>query len=229
MRGGPDNAEGVRLVAFDFDGTLIDSHATIVAAMIEAFAGRGWPAPAATDVRDIIGLPLDAAVARLLPADTRDRAEIDAIGVRYKSAYAAKTARSDHIDPLFPGVRDILDLLDGAGILLGIVTSKSRRGLARALASHALAARFVTLQTVDDGPGKPNPFLLERAMAEAGALAASTVMIGDTTYDIETARNAGVDAIGVAWGAHRPEALRAAGARTVVQRFEELPFSLRLT
>jgi phosphoglycolate phosphatase len=229
MDGGPDSAENLRLVAFDFDGTLVDSHATIVAAMIEAFEGRGRAAPAAPAVRDIIGLPLGPAVARLLPPGAPDQAEIAAIGDNYRTAYAALTARRDHVDPLFCGVREVLDLLDAAEILSGIVTSKSRRGLVRALASHDLVDRFVTLQTVDDGPGKPHPFLLERAMAEAGASPESTLMIGDTTYDIETARNAGVEAIGVAWGAHQPAALRAAGARTVLARFDELASNLGIT
>lgn len=229
MHGGPDCAEGMRLVAFDFDGTLVDSHATIVAAMIEAFDGHGRAPPAAAAVRDIIGLPLDASVTRLLPPGAHDQAEIAAIGGRYRTAYTARTARPGHIDPLFPGVREILDLLDAHGMLYGIVTSKSRGGLARALAKHHLDTRFVTLQTADDGPCKPHPFLLERAMAAAGASAAGTVMIGDTTYDIEMAGNAGVDAIGVAWGAHEREALRAAGARCVLEGLEELPIRLGLT
>ena len=216
-------AEDIRLVAFDFDGTLVDSHASIVAAMIEAFERRGREPPSAAAVRDIIGLPLEAAIAQLLPGAARDEAEIVTICGHYRTAYAAKTARPDHLDPLFPGVRETLDHLDASGILSAIVTSKSRRGLAQALGSHGLAARFATLQTADDGPGKPNPTLLERAMAEAGSSPASTVMIGDTTYDMETARNAGVEAIGVSWGAHAPEALRAAGARTVLGRLDELP------
>ena len=218
--------DAIRLVAFDFDGTLVDSHATIVAAMIEAFEGHGRLPPAAAAVRDIIGLPLDASVMRLLPPGSDDQAEIAAIGGRYRSAYAAKTTEPGHIDPLFPGVREVLDLLDAHGTAYGVVTSKSRRGLTRALAQHGLGARFVTLQTADDGPCKPHPFLLERAMATAGAAPTSTVMIGDTTYDVEMARNAGVEAIGVAWGAHEPGALRAAGARAVLGRLEELPSHL---
>ena len=223
------SGEGIALVAFDFDGTLVDSHATIVAAMIEAFERHGREPPSAPAVRDIIGLPLDASIARLLPGAARNDAEIVAIGGHYRTAYTEMVARPDHLDPLFPGVRETLDRLDAFGVVSGIVTSKSRRGLARALAVHDLAARFVTLQTTDDGPGKPDPYLLDRAMTEAGALPANTVMVGDTTYDIETARNAGVEAIGVSWGAHAPDALRAAGARTVLGRFDELAPSLRIT
>ncbi len=229
MHGRRDNAKGIRLVAFDLDGTLVDSHATIIATMIAAFESRGRPPPPANAVRHIIGLPLDASVARLLPPDARDPAEIAAIGGHYRTVYGATTARSDHIDPLFPGVREVLDILDAAGAVCGVVTSKSRRGLTRVLDRHGLGARFVTLQTADDGPCKPNPFLLERAMATAGAPATNTVMIGDTTYDIEMARNAGVEAIGVSWGAHDPQALRDAGARVVLERFEELPHNLGMT
>ena len=228
MHGGPQSAD-IRFVAFDFDGTLVDSHATIIAAMIAAFEAHGRPAPPAAAVRDIIGLPLDASVARLLPPGTQDAVDIVAIGGGYRTAYGARTARPDHIDALFPGVREVLDFLDSAGVVSGIVTSKSRRGLERVLDRHDLRSRFVTLQTADDGPCKPHPFLLERAMEQAGASPAHTVMVGDTTYDIEMARHAGVDAIGVSWGAHDATALRGAGARTVLGRLEDLPNDLGMT
>jgi phosphoglycolate phosphatase len=115
-----------------------------------------------------------------------------------------------------------LEALEREGILLGVATGKSMRGLTATLAHHDLARFFVTLQTADVGPGKPDPAMVRRALAESGADAADTVMIGDTVFDIEMARRAGVGAIGVAWGYHEEEELHAAGAHRVVRDGHEL-------
>ena len=125
-------------------------------------------------------------------------------------------------EPLFPGVREILAKLDRPEILLGIATGKNRRGLLHSLEQHGLTKHFAVLKTADDGPGKPHPEILERAMAELGVPAAQTVMIGDTVYDMALARNAGAEAIGVAWGYHEAEELMAAGAGCIVESFAEL-------
>ena len=107
--------------------------------------------------------------------------------------------------------------LRGAGWTLGVATGKSDRGLTGCLTMHGIFDLFVTLQTADRHPSKPHPAMLEMAMAEAGALPGDTVMIGDTTYDIEMARAAGCRAIGVAWGYHAPEELFAVGAEAVAE------------
>jgi phosphoglycolate phosphatase len=91
------------------------------------------------------------------------------------------------------------------------------------LERHGLERRFVTLQCGDRGPGKPHPAMLERAMEETGAAVADTVMIGDTTFDMLMARNAGVHAVGVEWGYHPPDELRGAGAHTLVGAFAHVP------
>jgi len=107
--------------------------------------------------------------------------------------------------------------------LLGVATGKSRVGLLKTLEGHGLQGRFVTLQTSDLAPGKPNPDLLLRAMDEAGVERNATVMIGDTTYDMEMAVNARTRAVGVAWGYHAPEELLATGAKGVAETFSQLP------
>jgi len=109
---------------------------------------------------------------------------------------------------------------------LGIATGKSRRGLLAGLKRHGLHRQFVTLQTADDGPAKPHPESLFRAMADVGARPAETVVVGDTTFDMEMAGNAKATAIGVAWGYHAPAELRASGAARIVERFADLPEAL---
>jgi phosphoglycolate phosphatase len=142
----------------------------------------------------------------------------------YKEAAIAQRLAPDHCEPLFPGLVETLDRLEMAGFLLGIATGKARRGLDFTLATHNLVGRFVTLQTNDVvAAGKPAPDMVIQAMVETGAVPASTVVIGDTTYDIEMARNAGVPAIGVAWGYHDENVLSKAGALHIINNFGELP------
>lgn len=210
----------IRLAVFDCDGTLVDSEASIVAAMRGAFAAHGFAEPTAAAVRRVIGLPLKAAIARLIP-DADDLFH-DKLTAGYKEVFADLRRRGLALDPLYPGAPEALEAFVSSGWLLGIATGKSRRGLLETLERHGIRERFVTLQTSDIGPGKPYPDMLLRAMAESGAEAAATVMIGDTTFDVEMARRAGVMAIGVSWGYHNGDELPAAGADALVNDFGDL-------
>ena len=205
----------VRLAVFGCDGTLVDSQHTIIACMEMAFAAAGFAAPTAEAVRRVVGLPLAASVARLDPALAPP--ECDRVAELYKQAFTDMRRDSGLNEPLFPGVRELLDALVAEGVILGVATGKGRRGLRITLEHHGLIERFTTLQTADDAPGKPHPEMLRRAMAETGADPAATAMIGDTTYDILMALNAGTAAIGVGWGYHPPEELKAAGAHEVAE------------
>ena len=140
----------------------------------------------------------------------------------YGEAFARSRAEGSLVEALYPGAADTVHALDDAGDLLGVATGKSRRGLTATLAHHGLSDRFVTLQTSDLAPGKPQPDMALRAMAETGADPQRTVMIGDTTYDMMMARNAGIAAIGVAWGYHGVADLEAAGASAIVESFDAL-------
>lgn len=209
-----------RFIVFDVDGTLLDSQHTVVHCMSEAFAAQGLPVPAAAAIRATIGLKLDIAIASLMPAPERARAADLVEG--YRTAFFTLQDTPEHDEPLFPGTLEMLDALTHPEVFLGIATGKNRRGLERVLKRHDLAPRFHNFKTADDGPGKPHPHLLEVAMAEVGAEPADTVMVGDTTYDIEMARNAGCVALGVNWGNHSEDRLRQAGAHHVISHFAEL-------
>lgn len=211
----------LRLAVFDLDGTLVDSQHVIVGCMTEAFTGEGVPVPTVDAIRRIIGLPLEECVARLAPGETA--ASCARLVDAYKAAFFACRQRPDHDEPLFMGALEAIAALENDGWLLGIATGKAMRGLKAVIERHGLERRFVTLQTADMNPGKPNPAMLEKAMAETGVARAHTVMIGDTSYDMLMARNARVHAIGVGWGNHPVDELLEAGAHALVNTYAELP------
>jgi phosphoglycolate phosphatase len=205
----------LKLVVFDCDGTLVDSQHMIVAAMERAFAGFGIATPGRADILSIVGLSLDEAVRRLVPPTTD--IIIPELAEAYKSAFGALRRDMAHQEPLYPGVRETLHALaNEPGVVLGVATGKSRRGLAAVLEREGFTDLFITLQTADTHPSKPHPAMLQAAMAEAGTEAHRTLMVGDTTYDIGMARDAGARAIGVAWGYHPVAELEAAGAHRVL-------------
>ncbi len=215
---------GLKLAVFDCDGTLVDSQHHIVAAVVETWRRHDLPPPAAALVRTGIGLPLHQTLSRLAPDG--DAALHDSLTDTYKAVYTAMRQQPDHWEPLYPGVVETLDRLSAAGWLLGIATGKAKRGLLAVLDMHALKDRFVVLRTADDGPGKPHPFMLTSAMSEIGVEPADTVMIGDTSFDIEMARAAGTLAVGVSWGYHPIEMLQAAGAHHLVHDYSTLAATL---
>ncbi|MBW6522947.1 HAD-IA family hydrolase [Sphingomonas sp. RHCKR47] len=211
----------VRLAIFDCDGTLVDSHANICRAMESAFAGVRVTPPSREAIRGIVGLSLVEAVAALAP--DAEPAFHTAVAADYKTAFQRMRADgSFEAEPLYDGVVDALDELGRQGWILGIATGKSDRGLSHVLAHHGLTDRFVTLQTADRHPSKPHPSMIHAAVAEAGADPHLTVMIGDTSYDMQMARNAGVRAIGVTWGYHDAAVLRGSGAHAVIDRYADL-------
>lgn len=215
------NADNVRLAVFDCDGTLVDGQHSIILAMHEAFRAEGLPEPPAADVRRIVGLPLMDAVTRLAPAG--DPACLMAVGRNYRAFYKQIRQSPRHVEPMFPGVLETLEIFRESGFELAVATGKSRAGLAATLEYHGLSGYFTTLKTSDDGPGKPNPHMLIYAMADTGAGPDRTVMIGDTVFDMEMAVSARVNAIGVAWGYHEDAELEAAGAAAIARSFAELP------
>ena len=209
-----------RLALFDCDGTLVDSQAAICRAMDDCFEAHGLAPPDRHATRRIVGLSLPEAMRALLP-DGEDALHVS-LTEGYKSAFFRHRSQGLVEEPLFDGVAQALDRLDAAGWLLGVATGKSDRGLRFCLERHGLHARFVTLQTADRHPSKPHPAMLNAAIAEAGASPETTVMIGDTSFDMMMAVAGGAHPLGVDWGYHAPEELRAAGAVEVVETAEQL-------
>ena len=212
----------LRLVIFDVDGTLVDSQADILGAMAASFALQGLEVPSRAAVLSIVGLSLNEAMARLVP-DLPEalRAELVA---GYKQAYMGARVASDtrQTSPLYPGAREVLQMLSRQpDTLLGVATGKSQRGLEALIASHGLDGLFFTRQVADHHPSKPHPSMLLAALRETGVEPADAVMVGDTSYDMEMARFAGIRGIGVSWGYHAPAALTA--ATRVIDRFDDLP------
>ncbi len=211
-----------RLAVFDCDGTLVDSQANICVACEIAFEDAGLQPPPRAAIRRIVGLSLVEAMRVLLPE--ADEPTHRMLAERYKDAFRAMRSNGTLIDePLFDGIADVLRDLTEDGWVLGVATGKSDRGLAHILEHHAITDRFVTLQTADRHPSKPDPAMLLAAMAEAGASAEDTAMIGDTSFDMAMAKAAGVRAVGVAWGYHGVHELADAGADVVATAVADLP------
>ncbi len=216
----------LRLIIFDVDGTLVDSQGDIVASMNHAFAAIGAPAPERAAIIGIIGLSLDVAMPRLAPG--LEAAAHDALVEEYKRSYMGRRAEAGAAEssPLFPGTRQMLESLGTrADLLLGIATGKSRRGLDKLLEGHGLTKLFVTAQVADHHPSKPHPAMLHAALSETGIDAADAVMIGDTTYDMDMARAAGIRTIGASWGYHPAADLR---ADHMLSAWSDLPACLDL-
>jgi phosphoglycolate phosphatase len=199
-----------RLAIFDCDGTLVDSQAAICRAMEESFAAHRLEPPPREATRRIVGLSLVEAMRAILP--DADAALHRSLAEGYKTAFQQMRARGHVEEPLYPGIPELLDTLEAGGWLLGVATGKSDRGLGLCLACHGLSRRFVTLQTADRHPSKPHPSMAEAALTDAGADPGLSMMIGDTSYDMAMAKAAGLAAVGVAWGYHAPDELKAAGA-----------------
>ena len=207
---------------FDCDGTLVDSQVNICRAMEEAFLLAGLEPPPREATRRIVGLSLVEAMRALLPH--ADDAQTHRLAADYKDAYR-RLRESGGLDdePLFEGIADVLATLAAEGWRLGVATGRSDRGLGHVLAAHGLSDRFVTLQTADRHPSKPDPAMLLAAMAEAGAAPRETAMIGDTSFDMAMAKAAGARAVGVAWGYHGVGELADAGAEVVATAVADLP------
>jgi phosphoglycolate phosphatase len=205
-----------RLAIFDCDGTLVDSGATIYAALSETFRARGLEVPSARVARRVIGLSLIEAMAALLPeAPVEQHHEL---AEAYKRAFMGLRVAGRVEEPLFEGVIELLDALEDDGWLLAVATGKSDRGLKLCLEQHGIHARFVSLQTADRHPSKPHPSMAEQAIADAGASPETTFVVGDTSFDMAMAAAAGAAPIGAGWGYHDASELFEGGAIAVADQ-----------
>jgi phosphoglycolate phosphatase len=209
-----------KLAIFDCDGTLVDGQANHCLAMDAAFVGAGLvPMPGST-TRRVIGLSLLESMRKLVPDadELLHRKMVES----YKSAFLAMREKGQIEEPLYDGIGLLLSELLDDGWLLGVATGKSDRGLERCLDHHGIKGLFVTLQTADRHPSKPHPSMVYQALADAGAEATNAVVIGDTVFDIHMGKAAGTRTIGVNWGYHPVDELRAAGADAIAESMDEL-------
>jgi phosphoglycolate phosphatase len=208
------------LVIFDVDGTLIDSAHLILTAQERTAQAHGLVHPGPEAGRAIVGLSLQTALAELFgPA-----ADSAALTETYKGVFQSLRGTPGFDEPTFDGTEEVLDaLMRWPGASLGVATGKTRRGLDHIVARHGWHDLFVTVQTADDAPSKPDPTMIRQAIAEAGSSTARTVMIGDSVHDMRMARAAGVAAIGVAWGFQPVDDLLQAGADVIATQMRELP------
>lgn len=204
------------LIVFDWDGTLLDSPGAIVACIQAACRDLGIEPPDDDAARHVIGLGLHDALSTALPR--LDPSEYFRVAERYRHHFLSIDEQLN----LFAGASELIGKLHGAGLLLGVATGKSRRGLERALATSGLGALFHGTRCADETHPKPHPAMLEEIMEELGAAAERTLMVGDTTHDLLMARSAGVDALAVSFGAHSRENLLAERPCACLDSFAEL-------
>jgi phosphoglycolate phosphatase len=192
----PKAPQRYRLLAFDWDGTLADSTALIAGAIQKTCREMELAVPGDEAARHVIGLGHRDSIRYVAPGlEERHYA-------RFTERFGAHYMAGDAAIPLFDGVREMLAELTDRGFVLGIATGKSRRGLDRVLAQHGIAQHFGVLRCADEGHPKPHPEMLLSLMGQADVAREATLMIGDTTHDLQLARNAGVASLAVAYGAH---------------------------
>jgi phosphoglycolate phosphatase len=204
------------LLVFDWDGTLVDSAAAIVASLQAACRDLGLPVPEEERARYVIGLGLTDALAHILPGV--DAAHHPRVSERYRHHFL----RHDAGIGLFAGAAELLAELHSARFQLAIATGKSQRGLARSLEATGLAPYFHATRCADQGFAKPHPGMLLALLDELAVPAGRALMIGDTSHDMEMARAAAVAGLAVGWGAHPVEGLAACGPVGCVHSIQEL-------
>lgn len=211
------SARRYKMVVFDWDGTLMDSAAKIVNCFRSAARDVGAPVPAPEAVRGIIGLGLNEALDTLFPGTG------EGVRRRLTESYREHFLERDGTrTALFPGVAEGLATLREDDYLLAIATGKARRGLDRVLDETGIRHLFAASRCVDEAQSKPHPQMLRDLLAETGIGAGDALMVGDTTFDLQMAAAADMDALAVSYGAHPVEPLLAENPRGCLEEFEEV-------
>lgn len=208
------------LFVFDFDGTLSDSAGFICSTMQQAFIAHNKPAPTDKMIRHIIGITLEQAIYHLMPSLCDN--DVLCISEHYKRIFKHGRTHNMMHDNLFDGALEILTDIHNSSHLAGIATGKSLRGLNAELDRHNIKHFFIGYQTSDTHPSKPNPAMLEAMINQAGETVHNTIMIGDTSYDMQMAKSIGAIGIGVSWGCHSTDILLESGANKIIHHFSEL-------
>ncbi len=205
------------IVIFDWDGTLSDSLDQIVAAMQAAAAELGISVPDVVSVREVVGLGLPEAVARLFPELCRERN--DALRASYGRHFVEQ---EQGVPRLYPGARRVLNTLRHRGLELAVATGKSRRGLDRVLGRLKMDDYFEATRCADETRSKPHPLMIEEILRERDKPSAEAVVVGDTEYDLEMAARAGVASVGVSFGVHSVARLQRHRPLAVIDHLDDL-------
>lgn len=209
----------MRLIIFDIDGTLLDSKAIILASHAQAFGKHGINVPSEAAIMALVGLSQRETFLAL----AGEHGPIDGLIAAYQEAVWAFRAAGQHTETLFPGAAELIaDLSRRPETRLALATGKGRRGTDLVIAQYGWQGVFTSSHTSNENPSKPDPTMVLRAMAIAGAAPGETVMIGDSPFDMQMAVKAGVQPIGVAWGHQPPATLIANGAEVVATDFADL-------
>jgi len=206
----------IKLIVFDWDGTLMDSEAQIVSCIHAAVADLDLEPMSDATVSNIIGLGLREAIDTLVPG--RDEQFHQTFVEAYRNHWFQTESSA-----LFEGVRPMLDAVREQNLLLGVATGKARRGLDRVLNDTGLGDYFHATRCADEAPSKPHPQMLLDLMATLDVLPEQTIMVGDTEYDMEMATNAGVAKVAVRSGVHSAERLNRHAPLVCLDRISEMP------
>lgn len=209
-----------KLVIFDLDGTLIDTVSLFISSISSVLETMGQPVPEERVIRSISGLGFQIGLRRIAPGLEESR--IDELISLYQREVLSRTKISRQ-EELFTGALDALHNLHGRDdFVMAVATGKAAASTNRVLDFHQLKGLFTSIHTPDTNLAKPNPDMIFNAMNIVDVAPERTVMIGDTTHDMEMARNAGVHALGVTWGYHEPDELEAAGAHLIIDEMDQL-------
>jgi phosphoglycolate phosphatase len=209
----------VKLVIFDFDGTLVDSRKLIAESNRIVFGQFGFSVPSEDESFALVGMSLESVLLQLAGPD----APVEKMMAAYRRVLPLLRADMAYAEVPFDGAADLLAALSGQKDLrLGLATAHIAHAIAPALERFGWQNYFCTIQTADKAPSKPHPAMVLQALSEASVEPADAIMVGDTTFDIEMACAAGVRGVAVSWGYHRPDRLYGAGALRVVNDMTEL-------
>jgi len=207
----------VRVVIFDWDGTLVDSVEHIADSLHQAATDLGYPELEREAYRDIIGLGMVEALEKLYPGISRE--EMNSIREGYAGYFFSKVTTPQNV---FEGMADVVADLRGSGAAVPVATGKSRRGLDFALVSSGLGDHFEITRCADETRSKPDPAMLEEILRFYRIEPEDAVMIGDTRYDLEMAQRIGMPSIGVEWGVHKRDVLGDYSPRAIVDSVPDL-------
>jgi phosphoglycolate phosphatase len=209
----------VKLVIFDFDGTLVDSRKLITESNRVVFGQFGFAQPSEEASFALVGMSLELVLPRLAGPD----APVDKMMAAYREVLPLLRADEAYAEVPYAGASELLAELSARNdVRLGIATGHVLHAIAPALEQFGWQQHFCTVQTADKAPSKPNPQMILQALTEGGVKPGDAIMVGDTSFDMEMAGAADVHALGVSWGYHRSDRLRAAGASRVVDDVSEL-------